>query len=111
MIAFAVELPQLRAEVGAHVTHDLFAAPKDLVGEWSAPVLGVKTKCAWRVWTTLRPLRISGFGSRHGDIDQCFICRGCGVVAHADRNASHNIATRGESVWNAGRESHVPATP
>ncbi|MEU9473512.1 zinc ribbon domain-containing protein [Streptomyces avermitilis] len=40
-----------------------------------------------------------------------FICRGCGVVAHADRNASHNIATRGESVWNAGRESRVPATP
>ncbi|MEU5894603.1 transposase, partial [Streptomyces sp. NPDC047461] len=32
---------------------------------------------------------------------QLFICRGCGVVAHADRNASHNIATRGESVWNA----------
>lgn len=40
-----------------------------------------------------------------------FICRGCGVVAHADRNASHNIATRGETVWNAGRESRVPATP
>ncbi|MGS2591639.1 RNA-guided endonuclease InsQ/TnpB family protein [Streptomyces hebeiensis] len=40
-----------------------------------------------------------------------FICRGCGVVAHADRNASHNLATRGESVWNAGRESRVPATP
>ncbi|MFJ9909442.1 RNA-guided endonuclease InsQ/TnpB family protein [Streptomyces sp. NPDC101152] len=42
---------------------------------------------------------------------QLFICRGCGVVAHADRNASHNIATRGESVWNAGRESRAPATP
>ncbi|MFE2990257.1 RNA-guided endonuclease InsQ/TnpB family protein [Streptomyces sp. NPDC059262] len=40
-----------------------------------------------------------------------FICRGCGVVAHADRNASHNIAQRGENVWNAGRESRVPATP
>ncbi|MDR6980872.1 IS605 OrfB family transposase [Streptomyces sp. 3330] len=40
-----------------------------------------------------------------------FLCRGCGVVAHADRNASHNIATRGKSVWNAGRESRVPATP
>ncbi|MEU3896347.1 transposase [Streptomyces sp. NPDC045251] len=42
---------------------------------------------------------------------QLFICRGCGVVAHADRNASHNIAQRGEAVWNAGRESRVPATP
>jgi transposase len=40
-----------------------------------------------------------------------FICRGCGVVAHADRNASHNIAARGAAVWTAGRESRVPATP
>ncbi|MFF4606249.1 RNA-guided endonuclease InsQ/TnpB family protein [Streptomyces sp. NPDC001339] len=50
-------------------------------------------------------------------IDKCnrvdqglFTCRGCGVVAHADRNASHNLAQRGETVWNAGRESRVPAT-
>ncbi|WP_405783971.1 transposase [Streptomyces sp. NBC_01378] len=40
-----------------------------------------------------------------------FICRGCGVVAYADRNASHNIAARGAAVWTAGRESRVPATP
>ncbi|MFG2858498.1 RNA-guided endonuclease InsQ/TnpB family protein [Streptomyces mirabilis] len=40
-----------------------------------------------------------------------FTCRNCGVVAHADRNASHNIARRGEAVWTAGRESRVPATP
>jgi putative transposase len=44
-------------------------------------------------------------------VDQgLFICRGCGVVAHADRNASRNVALRGETVWNAGRESRVPAT-
>ncbi|MGW6480351.1 RNA-guided endonuclease InsQ/TnpB family protein [Streptomyces sp. NPDC055059] len=53
---------------------------------------------------------------RHVDkrnrVDQgLFICRGCGVVAHADRNASHNIAARGAAVWTAGRESRVPATP
>ncbi|MFD5121155.1 RNA-guided endonuclease InsQ/TnpB family protein [Streptomyces sp. NPDC058385] len=53
---------------------------------------------------------------RHVDkrnrVDQgLFICRGCGVVAHADRNASHNIARKGEAVWTAGRESRVPATP
>lgn len=40
-----------------------------------------------------------------------FVCRGCGVVVHADRNASHVIGHRGESVWNAGRESRVPAAP
>ncbi|WP_019071937.1 RNA-guided endonuclease InsQ/TnpB family protein [Streptomyces hokutonensis] len=52
-----------------------------------------------------------GHVDKRNRIDQgLFICRGCGVVAHADRNASHNIATRGEIVWNAGRESRVPAT-
>ncbi|GAA4496846.1 RNA-guided endonuclease TnpB family protein [Actinoallomurus oryzae] len=40
-----------------------------------------------------------------------FCCRNCGVVAHADRNASRNIARKGEAVWTAGRESRVPATP
>ncbi|MGW1802682.1 RNA-guided endonuclease InsQ/TnpB family protein [Streptomyces sp. NPDC001984] len=45
-------------------------------------------------------------------VDQAiFICRNCGVVAHADRNASRNIAARGRVVWTAGRESRAPATP
>ncbi|MCM2416175.1 transposase [Streptomyces sp. RKAG290] len=53
-----------------------------------------------------------GHVDKRNRVDQgLFICRGCGVVAHADRNASHNIAIRGENVWNAGRESRVPATP
>ncbi len=37
-----------------------------------------------------------------------FICRSCGVVAHADRNASRVLARRGRGVWDAGRTSHVP---
>ncbi|WP_444964185.1 RNA-guided endonuclease InsQ/TnpB family protein [Nocardiopsis sp. M1B1] len=37
-----------------------------------------------------------------------FVCRSCGVVAHADRNASRVLARRGQAVWNAGRKSHVP---
>lgn len=53
-----------------------------------------------------------GHVDKRNRVDQgLFICRGCGVVAHADRNASHVIAARGEAVWNAGRESRVPATP
>ncbi|GAA1456245.1 RNA-guided endonuclease TnpB family protein [Nocardiopsis exhalans] len=38
-----------------------------------------------------------------------FVCRGCGVVLHADVNASRNIAHRGEAVWIAGRPSTGPA--
>jgi IS605 OrfB family transposase len=53
-----------------------------------------------------------GHTDKKNRVDQgLFICRGCGVVAHADLNASHNIATRGESVWNAGRETRAPVTP
>ena len=33
-----------------------------------------------------------------------FICRDCGVVAHADRNASRNIAARAAGVRDAGRQ-------
>ncbi|THV43505.1 RNA-guided endonuclease InsQ/TnpB family protein [Glycomyces buryatensis] len=40
-----------------------------------------------------------------------FCCRSCGVVAHADWNASRNIAARGDSAWTAGRESRVPPPP
>jgi hypothetical protein len=29
----------------------------------------------------------------------------------ANRNASRNIARKGEAVWTAGRESRVPTTP
>ena len=51
-----------------------------------------------------------GHVDKNNRVDQAlFICRNCGVVAHADRNASHNIATR-RSVWNAGRESRCLTT-
>jgi putative transposase len=38
-----------------------------------------------------------------------FICRSCGVVAHADRNGSRNIAARAAILWDAGRQSSAPA--
>ncbi|MGK4584265.1 RNA-guided endonuclease InsQ/TnpB family protein [Kitasatospora sp. HPMI-4] len=48
---------------------------------------------------------------RKNRVDQAtFACRACGIVMHADFNASRNIARRGETVWTAGRESRVPAT-
>ena len=37
-----------------------------------------------------------------------FACTGCGVVLHADINASRNLARRGEAVWNAGRSVSRP---
>ena len=37
-----------------------------------------------------------------------FVCRGCGVVLHADVNASRNLAHRGRAVWTAGRQSTAP---
>ena len=39
-----------------------------------------------------------------------FACRSCGVVAHADRNGSRNIAARAATVWrDGGRQSSAPA--
>ncbi|GAB2505075.1 IS605 OrfB family transposase [Nocardiopsis aegyptia] len=46
---------------------------------------------------------------RHNRISQAaFTCRSCGVVAHADRNASRVLARRGQDTWDAGRQSSVP---
>ncbi|MFE5911195.1 RNA-guided endonuclease InsQ/TnpB family protein [Streptomyces wedmorensis] len=53
-----------------------------------------------------------GHIDRKNRVDQAtFACRSCGTLMHADDNASHNLARKGETVWTAGRESRVPATP
>ena len=62
-------------------------------------------------WTS-RTCADCGHADKRNRVTQArFICRGCGVVAHADRNASRNIAARGQVAWNAGRESRAPAPP
>ncbi|MET7518252.1 transposase [Streptomyces sp. NPDC005480] len=40
-----------------------------------------------------------------------FVCRSCGVVAHADWNGSRNIRHRAEELWRCGAQSTAPAPP
>jgi putative transposase len=62
-------------------------------------------------WTS-RTCADCGHADKRNRVTQArFTCRGCGVVAHADRNASRNIAARGMVAWDAGRESRAPAPP
>ncbi|MGW4999945.1 RNA-guided endonuclease InsQ/TnpB family protein [Streptomyces hydrogenans] len=61
---------------------------------------------------TSRQCSECGHIDRKNRVDQAtFACRACGFLSHADDNASHNLARKGETVWTAGRESRVPATP
>jgi putative transposase len=61
-------------------------------------------------WTSRTCADCGHAGKRNRVSQAMFTCRGCGVVAHADRNASRNIAARGQVAWDAGRESRAPAT-
>lgn len=59
---------------------------------------------------TSRMCAACGHVDRANRISQAwFACRSCGVVAHADRNASRNIAARAAIQWDAGRQSSAPA--
>jgi IS605 OrfB family transposase len=60
-------------------------------------------------WTSRTCADCGNAGRRNRVSQAMFICRNCGVVAHADRNASRNIAARGQIAWDAGRESRAPA--
>ena len=70
---------------------------------------GVPAVCVDPAWTS-RTCSDCGHADKRNRVSQArFTCRGCGVVAHADRNASRNIAARGQVAWDAGRESRAPA--
>jgi IS605 OrfB family transposase len=59
---------------------------------------------------TLQMCSACGHADKRNRVSQArFTCRRCGVVAHADRNASRNIAARGQLAWDAGRQSRAPA--
>jgi hypothetical protein len=58
VIGLAVELDQLGLEVCADGAYDLFAARKDLVGEWPAPVCGREDQ-----------VRMKGVGNRSSPAD------------------------------------------
>ncbi|MEU9851798.1 transposase [Streptomyces sp. NPDC047974] len=61
---------------------------------------------------TSRQCSECGHIDRRNRVDQAtFACRACGALMHADDNASRNIGRKGETLWAAGRESRVPATP
>ena len=51
-----------------------------------------------------------GYTDKKNRVSQArFICRSCGVVAHADRNASRNIGARARGLRDSGALSPAPA--
>ena len=70
---------------------------------------GVPTVYVDPAWTSRTCADCGHAGNRNRVSQARFTCRGCGVVARADRNASRNIAARGQVAWDAGRESRAPA--
>jgi IS605 OrfB family transposase len=77
--------------------------------EYKARRAGVPLVCVDAAYTSQECADCHHIDKLNRASQALFICRACGVVAHADRNASRNIAARGEAVWIAGRESRVPA--
>ncbi|MFL6052440.1 MAG: RNA-guided endonuclease InsQ/TnpB family protein [Actinoallomurus sp.] len=78
---------------------------------YKAKRVGVPVVFVDPAYTSQQCSECGHIGNKNRASRSVFICRNCGVVAHADRNASRNIARKGEAVWTAGRESRVSATP
>jgi putative transposase len=102
------ERARLRKPQRVTLSSSAFAQPGSLIGYKAlrAGVPAVYTDPAW----TSRTCADCGHAGKRNRVSQArFTCRACGVVAHADRNASRNIAARGQVAWDAGRESRAPA--
>ena len=102
------ERARLRTPQRVTLSSWAFAQLGSFIG-YKARRAGVPVVYVDPAWTS-RTCADCGHTGRRNRVSQAlFICRGCGVVAHADRNASRNIAARGQVAWDAGRESRAPA--
>ncbi|MDQ0938838.1 IS605 OrfB family transposase [Streptomyces sp. V1I1] len=79
--------------------------------EYKAKRAGVPLVYVDPAYTSQQCSECGHIDRRNRQSQSTFACRSCGALMHADDNASHNIARKGETVWTAGRESRVPATP
>ncbi|MEU5426667.1 transposase [Streptomyces olivoreticuli] len=79
--------------------------------EYKAKRAGVPLVYVDPAYTSRQCSQCGHIDRRNRPSQATFACRSCGALMHADDNASHNIGRKGETVWTAGRESRVPATP
>jgi IS605 OrfB family transposase len=79
--------------------------------EYKAKRAGVPLVYVDPAYTSQQCSECGHIDRRNRQSQATFACRSCGALMHADDNASHNIARKGDAAWTAGRESRVPATP
>jgi IS605 OrfB family transposase len=79
--------------------------------EYKAKRAGVPLVYVDPAYTSRQCSECGHIDRRNRQSQATFACRSCGALMHADDNASRNIGRKGETVWTAGRESRVPATP
>ncbi|MFE9045682.1 RNA-guided endonuclease InsQ/TnpB family protein [Streptomyces sp. NPDC007818] len=79
--------------------------------EYKAKRAGVPLVYVDPAYTSRQCSECGHINRRNRQSQATFACRASGFLAHADDNASRNLARKGEAVWTAERESRVPATP
>ncbi|SIO91000.1 putative transposase, IS891/IS1136/IS1341 [Nocardiopsis sp. JB363] len=84
-----------------------FAQLRDFIG-YKARRVGVPVLVVDPAYTSQTCSECDHTSRRNRPTRNRFVCRQCGVVLHADVNASRNLAHRGQAVWTAGRTSTAP---